>query len=503
MNASHRILIVDDEPNNCKTLQAILSPLGHSIHVAHDGRAGLQLAQAIRPDLILLDVMMPALDGYEVCRRLRADPQLAEVPIIIITALDDRDSRLAGLEAGADDFVPKPFDRLELRARVQTVIRLNRYRQLTFERSRFAWMAEQSDDGYLLLTQADQIVYANLAARRFLGLAPDADIAQAGPFAALSAARHQVVALADPDQALLVRAETEAERGQWLRVQSFTVPGRVAAGPAAQGDAVRFVQLRDISQEMELQRGTWSFGSIVAHKLRSPVAAISGSLDLLAEFIDPEAVPGSGDMLSLAQNSARQLRHAVDEVVRFATGPNEAERGAPFSTRDLPALVAALAVDLSLSSVQVELDGDVPVTPLALAGLTMRLILAELLDNARKFHPHGGQPKIRVRARAWRPAEAAAGVLLIISDDGRHLSPDQLSRIWEPYYQVEKLFTGQVQGMGLGLSMIRGIVLSAGGECQALNVADGPGLSIELRLPFKREGDGHATGLVYGVEQRQ
>ncbi len=500
MHSPHRILIVDDEPNNCKTLQAILSPLGHGIHFAHDGRTGLDLAHAIRPDLILLDVMMPGLDGYEVCRRLRADPELAEVPIIIITALDDRDSRLAGLEAGADDFVPKPFDRLELRARVQTVIRLNRYRQLTFERTRFAWMAEQSDDGYLLLTQTDQIVYANLAARRFLGLAPEAEVTQLGSFADLSAARYQLVSSADPDQALLVRAETDTERGQWLRVQSFIVPGRGVASPAQHGDAVRFVQLRDVSQQMELQRGTWSFGSIVAHKLRTPVAAISGSLDLLSEIVGPDGPPGAGDMLTLAQSSARQLRAAVDDVVRFATGPNEAERGTPFCTCDLQALVAALATDLALTKVEVDLADDVACKPLGLAGLTVRLILAELLENARKFHPGSGQPRVKVQARPWHKADSEVGVVLTISDDGRHLAPDQLSRIWEPYYQVEKLFTGQVQGMGLGLSMIRGIVLSAGGECQAANVVDGPGLTIELRLPFKREGDGYPSTLVYGAE---
>jgi DNA-binding response OmpR family regulator len=75
--------------------------------------------------------MMPGMDGYEVCRRLRADARLAEVPVIMVTALDDQASRLAGLEAGADDFITKPFNRAELRARVRTIARLNRYRRLT------------------------------------------------------------------------------------------------------------------------------------------------------------------------------------------------------------------------------------------------------------------------------------------------------------------------------------------------------------------------------------
>ena len=92
----------------------------------------------LTPDLILLDVMMPGVNGFEVCRRLRADPLLAEVPIIMVTALDDRDSRLQGIEAGADDFVTKPFDQIELRARVQTITRLNHYRQRLRESERMA-----------------------------------------------------------------------------------------------------------------------------------------------------------------------------------------------------------------------------------------------------------------------------------------------------------------------------------------------------------------------------
>jgi putative two-component system response regulator len=78
------------------------------------------------PDLILLDVMMPGMDGFEVCRRLRADSVLGEVPILMITALDDRSSRLQGIQAGADDFITKPIDSVELLARVQGITRLNR-----------------------------------------------------------------------------------------------------------------------------------------------------------------------------------------------------------------------------------------------------------------------------------------------------------------------------------------------------------------------------------------
>ena len=124
------ILIVDDKQAGRDTLEALLFSEGHNLAFACDGPEALAKAGELTPDLILLDVMMPGMDGFEVCRRLRSDQLLAEVPIIMVTALDDRESRLQGIEAGADDFVSKPFDRTELRARVRTIIRLNRYRRL-------------------------------------------------------------------------------------------------------------------------------------------------------------------------------------------------------------------------------------------------------------------------------------------------------------------------------------------------------------------------------------
>lgn len=135
MEHKSTILIVDDEPIGRETLKAMLRTQGHIIEIAQNGVEALEMASALTPDLILLDVMMPGMDGYDVCRRLRADPLLAEVPVIMVTALDDRDSRLEGIEAGADDFISKPFDRVELRTRVQTIIRLNRYRRLLAERT--------------------------------------------------------------------------------------------------------------------------------------------------------------------------------------------------------------------------------------------------------------------------------------------------------------------------------------------------------------------------------
>jgi signal transduction histidine kinase len=139
----NKILIVDDDPHGIATLESIFHNQGYEISQANNGANALKLAQEIMPDLILLDVMMPGMSGFEVCKRLRATPALAEVPIILLTALDDRASRLQGIEAGADDFLTKPIDRQELRLRVKTILRLDRYRTLLTQRENLRQMAER------------------------------------------------------------------------------------------------------------------------------------------------------------------------------------------------------------------------------------------------------------------------------------------------------------------------------------------------------------------------
>ena len=126
------------------------------------------MARVLRPDIILSDVMMPEMNGFEVCRRLRADPVLAEVPIILITGLDDEDSFLKGLAAGADDFISKPFDRIKLSARVAAVARLNRYRRLLEERAKYERLIELSPDGVLLIDSEATIQMANPTIIRML-----------------------------------------------------------------------------------------------------------------------------------------------------------------------------------------------------------------------------------------------------------------------------------------------------------------------------------------------
>jgi putative two-component system response regulator len=121
-----RILVVDDHPSSRMTAVALLSMEGYEVFEADSGASALKSVTLLQPDLILLDVMMPGMDGFEVCRRLKQDDHTRMIPIVFVTALDDRRARLRGIEAGGDDFLTKPFDQLELSARVKSLVRQKR-----------------------------------------------------------------------------------------------------------------------------------------------------------------------------------------------------------------------------------------------------------------------------------------------------------------------------------------------------------------------------------------
>ena len=118
------ILVVDDEPANRELLRAQLVSEGHEVVMAEDGRGALREFLSIQPDLVLLDILMPHIDGFEVCRTLKQNPDTRLTPVVLITAMTATQDRLKGIEVGADDFLTKPFERSQLLARVQSLLSL-------------------------------------------------------------------------------------------------------------------------------------------------------------------------------------------------------------------------------------------------------------------------------------------------------------------------------------------------------------------------------------------
>ena len=482
MNPPAIILVVDDVAANRETLRELFALENYRLLEAADGLAALQLAAKIPPDLVLLDVMMPGMDGFEVCRRLRADACLAEVPVIMVTASDDQAARLAGLEAGADDFITKPFNHAELRARVRTIARLNRYRRLTEQRQQFQWIVECAPDGYLLVNATDEILFANARARLWLGLPPDdGEVTNEKFLGAASRTFHSqpaelwqgwphIPAAALTSPRLLVRPETPQARAFFLEVSVHESTGR------------RLLRLCDATERLAARRDQRSFQTMISHKLRTPLSGHLGMLDLLAG--PPDLAPGErAEIVALAYQSAARLRGAVDDVLHFAELSQRPALDAGFALAGLDELVRSVATGLALPTVSVSVAAEARAASIPCAHAALEWVLCELLENARKFHPRG-TPTVRVVATL----DATSSVRLTVSDDGRTLSPEQLAEAGQPYFQGEKSFTGEAPGMGLGLASVCALLWQAGGSCHLRNRVDGPGVCVELTWPHVDAG---------------
>ncbi|NEQ35598.1 MAG: response regulator [Okeania sp. SIO3I5] len=152
------ILVVDDEPNNLILLEEILALEGYATISANNGKEALQIASQSPPDLILLDIMMPEIDGFEVCKSLRDNPQLKTVPIIFLTALDDEKSQLKGLELMGDDYITKPFNTRLLLAKVANILQLNQIRSQATKSQNSQQVDEQSDLQLSAALQINQVL---------------------------------------------------------------------------------------------------------------------------------------------------------------------------------------------------------------------------------------------------------------------------------------------------------------------------------------------------------
>ncbi|NBV20511.1 MAG: response regulator [Proteobacteria bacterium] len=470
------VLIVDDEPRGRDLLEALLRPLGCRLEFATDGRQAYNRTVALQPDLVLLDVMMPELDGFEVCRLIRANPLVAEVPVVMVTALDDRGSRLAGIQAGADDFLNKPIEGVEVRARVTTITRLNRYRRLQTERNKFSFIAETSPDGYCVVNHDDELTYANAQARRRLGLTPEDSLA--GKFFTKLAHEHYRLEpvsnwsnwarqkAASP--LYMVRTTAAGEALLWLEVDELPLPD-------GQG---RLLRLHDITEPLTNQRDIWKFHKAVSHKLRTPLNGLCGPLELLVTTEASVPFAEVTDLAQIALESANRFEKQISEVLNFVAPPATVRAPSTTAMASLPTLLRPIQVNLGILFVDLDLPAELRTHCVPLPEAALEVILAELLENARKFHPRH-QPKITIKV-----TRGDGGWLAIqVADDGLTLSPGELELVWTPYYQVEKNLTGEVDGMGLGLPMIASLIWEAGGSCRMSNRPAGAGVIVELVLP--------------------
>lgn len=481
MENKSTILIVDDNLAGRETLKGLLYGRGYELVFAANGIDALKMADEVTPDLILLDVMMPGMDGFEVCQRLRANPKVAEVPVIMVTALDDRESRLRGIEAGADDFVSKPFDHAELRKRVETITRLNRYRRLVSERTKFEWVVDHADDGYLILNQRDQISYANSQARLYLNLPGDKSSYPTMPFLDLV----QTMYHCEPYTAWAVwpnHPSAEIPRYMVRPASTTSAPFWMRVDVVAMNSGEYLVRLIDVSPKVAEQRSMWSFHGQVSHKLRTPLNHLFASLDMISENDLNTAEPDIQTFFRIAKQGAVRLKNEIQDIFQYIEVSDVTSRAEQkCKLADIKRIIEQIATDLTLSSYEIEYK---PATidknrELVLSERAIELILWELLENAKKFHPTLS-PDILVSIADGQDSM----VSITVTDNGINLAPSQLEKMWVPYYQAERYFTGQVKGTGLGLSLVTSIVWGVGGSCTAYNRNQQPGIAIELKIPY-------------------
>lgn len=473
-----KVLIIDDEPIARESLEALLLGENYDLHFASNGLDGLRKAAELRPDAILLDVMMPGMDGFEVCQRLRSDAQLEQVAIIMITALDDRSSRLAGLRAGADEFLSKPFDSVELKTRLQTIARLGRYRRLLAERTRLEWLVEQSEEGYVLLDSAGSIRFVNPKACTYLGL-PQGVVGQNFIEAARRLYRLEPAVAWQRWEAdgtfsapcYLVQPETLTARAFWLQADGLSSSGVAELG--------RIVRLRDVTAQMSSYQDMRRFHTTVVHKLRTPLIAMHGSFTLLANYGGEMAADEVEEFARTALSGIERLKSEIDDILQYINAPVLALSGDTLTFADFRAHVFEQAEQLGIQQIQINLEQGIDDLLMPLTPQALDTIIWELLENTVKFHP-SKQPCVEVDVCCPNSEMA----YLSIRDNGVTLSADQLRIVWTPYIQGEKYFTGEAPGMGLGLSLVATLVWQVGGEVELANRKDATGVEVILRLPL-------------------
>jgi K+-sensing histidine kinase KdpD len=235
---------------------------------------------------------------------------------------------------------------------------------------------------------------------------------------------------------------------------------------------------------MVMRRQTWTFHSMVSHKLRTPLTGMLASLEMLADEVATMSTEEVAGLAGLAFRSVRRLCDEIEDIFRYLDAPALAHLEAGLKCSGIPALMSKISGELKLDSVTVTVQDDLADGQFSLSQRAMEMTLWELLENSQKFHPRQS-PAVQVSVTRSGPGQ----VCLQVQDNGSTLGPQQLERVWSPYYQDEKYFTGQMPGMGLGLAMVAAMVWGVGGTCRIHNREQGPGVVVELVLPLAQDAD--------------
>lgn len=476
-----QVLVVDDAETNRSLMAALLTQDGYKVDVAESGRDALRSMRQRPPDLVLLDVMMPGVSGIEVCREIRSTPELAEIFVILVTALADRESRLKGFDAGADDYLTKPVDRTELRLRLRTMARLHRYRSLLQERTRTAMVTDLSPAAILMCAPDGRVTSSNPAARlAFPELAGEKDPVLV-----------DVIQPADPDdrgwllggggtvsgQPKLIRAR----RGRGERVlemsRTWHILNDEEVAIVIAHDVTELERLRVATTRLHRHEAIGRAAAGIAHDFRNVLTGLRMGLGLLTAHLPLD--------VSAALVAAHEIDSQIDlgvELTRRITAAahGEASSRGPAGPINLNELIREMTPLLrhwagDRSELSVELT-DCPNIWVDRDSLFQ--VLSNLVVNAGQAIVADG----RVIVRTYTDDREGSQAVLEVADDGCGMDAATQERMFD-YYFSTKSAEG---GTGLGLATVYEITASYGGTIE-VESAVGKGTLFRIRWPRGQE----------------
>jgi signal transduction histidine kinase len=486
-----RVLLVDDTPSNLTTLRAVLQPIGADLVEARSGAEALDLVARNWFAAVLVDVQMPAMDGFETATRIRAMERGREVPILFLTAIHhDEAYALRGYGVGAADYITKPFDPAIVRARVKAFVDLFRQRERQ-RRVRLETALNFAPSLVSIFRVADRrCEFGNASLRRLLGgrEVVGASAQELGATPEMIALHDRVAQAREP----LELTEHELTVGGAVRVFNITVQplfddqGGVDAVMSFAIDMTEAVLARRAIEQARAKaehanRVKDEFLAIVSHELRTPLSSILGwaanargkkpsaEVDRALDIIQRNALAQArliDDILDVSRIVAGQLRLEMTPTDLGAAVTSAVDSLRPAAEAKRIALVTAIE-DLGA----VNADGD-----------RIHQVVWNTVSNAIKFTKPGGH--------VWVDASRTGDrVVLRIADDGEGVDPAFVPIMFEPFRQGDASTTRRHGGLGLGLAIAHQIVRAHDGTIRASSEGKGQGTTILIELP-SRAGTG-------------
>ncbi|MBV6343167.1 response regulator, partial [Candidatus Magnetobacterium casense] len=477
--AKQKILIVDDHPENIHILRNVLHD-DYKVYFALNGNDALHFVSVIHPDLILLDIIMPTLDGFAVCSRIKSREETRNIPVIFITAKNSEEDETHGLALGAVDFISKPFNPPIVKARIQTHLNLvNTFAQLRDRESLLRSILDNAMDAIITTDATGAVLDFNPAAEKLFGYQKkEITGKEISELIVPPESRTQhltkmadFVKHADPAVVFTKRFEVTA-----MRSNGSTVDIEVSLATSRRGKDLYFTAFaHDISERRLLMnslnqtlksaelanQAKSEFLANMSHEIRTPMNAIIGLTQLA---LKSELTPKLQDYLAKIDKSSHSMLSVINDILDFSRIEAGKMRLTPiaFHLQDVLNHLNDMFVH-QVDEKGIALQWSVPEGIPTLWGDAMRLeqVLTNLIGNAIKFTERGEVHVLTVLGE-----QRVNQILLKFSvhDSGIGISPDRLLELFEPFVQADGSITRKYGGTGLGLVICKRIVNMMGGK---------------------------------------